>query len=84
MRVLRGLFSALLTAITGCILAFCVGDYLTKLAHVPEMEDKRGMTIVFVCVPRGILAGLIRESFRPSWFDGREQLDSSSRKVARF
>ena len=59
MRVLRALFIALLTAFAGCILAFYVGDYLTKLAHVPEMEGQRGMTVFFVCVPLGILAGLV-------------------------
>ncbi len=59
MRVLRALFVALLTAFVGCILAFLVGDYLTRLAHVPEMEGQRGMTIFFVCVPLGILAGLV-------------------------
>ena len=59
MRVLRALFIALFTALVGCLLAFIVGDYLTRLAHVPEMEGQRGMTIFFLCVPLGILAGLI-------------------------
>jgi hypothetical protein len=59
MRVLRALFIALITAFVGCILAFFVGDYLTRLAHVPEMEGQRGMTVFFLCVPLGILAGLV-------------------------
>jgi hypothetical protein len=59
MRVLRALFIALLTAFAGCLLAFFVGDYLTRLAHVPEMEGQRGMTVFFLCVPLGILAGLV-------------------------
>jgi hypothetical protein len=59
MRVLRGLSVALLTAFAGCLLALPVGDYLTRLAHVPEMEGQRGMTIFFVCVPLGILAGSV-------------------------
>ena len=59
MRWLRAFFVALLTAIVGCLLAFFVGDYLTKLAHVPEMEGQQGMTIIFLCVPLGILAGLV-------------------------
>src|SRR5438128_11780397 len=59
MRLLRAFFVALLTAVVGCILAFFVGDYLTRLAHVPEMEGQRGMTIIFPCVPLGILAGLV-------------------------
>jgi hypothetical protein len=52
-------FVALLTAVAGCVLAFFVGDYLTRLAHVPEMEGQRGMTVIFLCVPLGTLAGLI-------------------------
>jgi hypothetical protein len=59
MRVVRSLVIALLTAFAGCILAVFVGDYLTKLAHVPEMEGQRGMTVFFLCVPLGILAGLV-------------------------
>ena len=59
MRVLRAVFIALITAFVGCVLAFFVGDYLTRLAHVPEMEGQRGMTVVFLCVPLGILAGLV-------------------------
>src|SRR5882724_7981133 len=59
MRLLRAFFVALLTAVVGCVLAFFVGDYLTRLAHVPEMEGQRGMTVIFLCVPLGIFAGLI-------------------------
>jgi hypothetical protein len=59
MRVLRALFIALITAFVGCVLAFFVGDYLTRLAQVPEMEGRRGMTVFFLCVPLGILAGLV-------------------------
>jgi hypothetical protein len=59
MRFLRAFLVALFTALVGCVLAFFVGDYLTKLAHVPEMEGQRGMTVVFLCAPLGILAGLL-------------------------
>jgi hypothetical protein len=59
MRVVRGLVIAFLTALAGCVLAVPVGDYLTKLAHVPEMEGQRGMTVFFLCVPLGIMAGLV-------------------------
>jgi hypothetical protein len=59
MRVVRALCVALLTALAGGILAVLVGDYLTRLAHVPEMEGQRGMTIFFLCVPLGILTGLV-------------------------
>jgi hypothetical protein len=58
-RFLRAFLIALLTAFVGCLLAFFVGDYLTRLAHVPEMEGQRGMTVVFLCAPLGILAGLV-------------------------
>jgi hypothetical protein len=58
-RVLRAFLIALFTAFVGCLLAFFVGDYLTGLAHVPEMEGQRGMTIIFLCVPLGILASLV-------------------------
>jgi hypothetical protein len=47
MRFLRAFFIVLFTAFVGCLLAVFVGDYLTKLAHVPEMEGQRGMTIIF-------------------------------------
>ena len=59
MRFLRAFFIAVFTALVGCLLAFFVGDYLTRLAHVPEMEGQRGLTIVFLCAPLGILAGLV-------------------------
>ena len=59
MRFLRVFFIAFFTAVLGCVLALFVGDYLTKLAHVSEMEGQRGMMVVFLCGPLGILAGLV-------------------------
>ena len=59
MRVLRALSIALLTAVAGCLLAFFVGDYLTRLGHMSNMEGGRGMFVVFVCAPLGILVGLV-------------------------
>lgn len=59
MRFLRAFFVAIFTALVGCVLALFVGDYLTRLVHVPEMEGQRGMTIIFLCVPLGILVGLV-------------------------
>jgi hypothetical protein len=59
MRFLRAFFVALLTAIVGCVLAFFVGDYLTKLGHMSNMEGGRGMFVVFACAPLGILVGSV-------------------------
>jgi hypothetical protein len=59
MRFLRAFFVALLTAIVGCVLAFFVGDYLTRLGHMSNMEGGRGMFVVFASAPLGILTGLV-------------------------
>src|SRR6266850_6898902 len=59
MRVLRASFVALFTAFVGCLLAFFVGDYLSRLGHMSNMEGGRGMFVVFVCAPLGILVGLV-------------------------
>jgi hypothetical protein len=59
MRFLRAFFVVIFTAIVGCILAFFVGDYLTRLGHMSNMEDGRGMFVVFVCAPLGILVGFV-------------------------
>ena len=58
MRVVRGLVIAFDGASRMCSCG-SVGDVLTKLAHVPEMEGQRGMTVFFLCVPLGIMAGLV-------------------------
>ena len=59
MRVLRASVIALFTAFFGCLLAFFVGDYLSRLAQMSNMEGGRGMIVVFVCAPLGILVGLV-------------------------
>src|SRR6266481_2514059 len=59
MRVLRASFVALFTAFVGCLLAFFIGDYLSRLGHMSNMEGGRGMFVVFVCAPLGILVGLV-------------------------
>jgi hypothetical protein len=59
MRFLRAFCIALFTALVSCVLAFFVGDYLTRLGHMSNMEGGRGMFVVFVCAPLGILVGLV-------------------------
>ncbi|MEP7014247.1 MAG: hypothetical protein ABI925_02290 [Verrucomicrobiota bacterium] len=59
MRFLRVSFIAVFTAVVGCVLALFVGDYLTRIAHVPDMEGQRGYMIIFVCAPLGILSGFV-------------------------
>lgn len=59
MRFLCVTAVAILTAVVGCVLGAIVGDYLTRLAQVTEMEGQRGMMVIFVCAPLGILVGLI-------------------------
>src|SRR5947207_5382677 len=57
MRLLRAFFIALFTAFVGCVVAFFVGDYLTRIGHMSNMEGGRGMFVVFVCAPLGIFVG---------------------------
>src|SRR5438094_8734901 len=57
MRLLRAFFIALFTALVGCVVAFFVGDYLTRVGHMSNMEGGRGMFVVFVCAPLGIFVG---------------------------
>lgn len=35
---------------------FFVGDYLSRLAHMSNMEGSRGMFVIFVCAPVGMLS----------------------------
>ncbi len=57
MRLLRAFFVALFTALVSCVVAFFVGDYLTRVGHMSNMEGGRGMFVVFVCAPLGIFVG---------------------------
>src|ERR1700682_5989452 len=49
----------LITSILGCILAFPVGNYLTKLMHVPDFEGQRGYALIFICAPIGLAVGFL-------------------------
>jgi hypothetical protein len=59
MRVLRIVLIAFITSVVGCVLALFAGDYITRMLHVSEMEGGRGMMVVFVCAPIGIIAGFL-------------------------
>ena len=59
MRLLRAFFIALFTALVGCVVAFFVGDYLTRVGHMSNMEGGRGMFVVFLCAPLGIFVGFV-------------------------
>src|SRR4051812_19545451 len=59
MRLLRILAIAFLTAVFGCVLGIVVGDYATQAMHVSNMEGGRGMMVMFVCAPMGIIAGFL-------------------------
>jgi hypothetical protein len=59
MRVLRALFIALFTAFVGGLLAVFVGDYLTQLYHVSEMEGQREMLVIFFIAPLTFIGGFI-------------------------
>jgi H+/Cl- antiporter ClcA len=83
MRVRRASFIALFTAFVGCFLAFFVGDYLTRFAHMSNMEGGRGMFVVFVCAPLGILLGLLIGIISSILSDGKNWPDFSLHKVGR-
>lgn len=59
MRFLRAFAIALITAVVGMFLAVFASDYLTKLYHVSDMEGQRGMTVIFLFAPLGIIVGFI-------------------------
>jgi hypothetical protein len=59
MRILRAFAIALITAVVGMFLAIFASDYLTKLYHVPDMEGQRGMTVIFLFAPLGIIVGFV-------------------------
>lgn len=59
MRFLRAFAVALITAVVGMFLAIFASDYLTKLYHVSDMEGQRGMTVMFLFAPLGIIVGFV-------------------------
>src|SRR5260370_1279047 len=59
MRFLRASAVALITALVGMFLAVFASDYLTKLYHVSDREGQRGMTVIFLFAPLGIIVGFV-------------------------
>ena len=59
MRFLRAFDIALITAVVGMFLAVFASDYLTRLYHVSDMEGQRGMTVIFLFAPLGIIVGFL-------------------------
>jgi hypothetical protein len=59
MRILRAFAIALITAAVGMFLALFASDYLTKIYHVSDMEGQRGMTVIFLFGPLGVIVGFI-------------------------
>src|SRR5438270_5415182 len=59
MRFLRAFGVAFVTAVAGMFLAIFASDYLTKLYHVSDMEGQRGMTVIFLFAPLGIIVGFV-------------------------
>src|SRR5207253_11014948 len=59
MRILRALAIALITAAVGMFLAVFASDYLTRIYHVSDMEGQRGMAVIFLFAPLGIIVGCV-------------------------
>ena len=59
MRFLRAFAIALITAVVGMFLAVFASDYLMRLYHVSDMEGQRGMTVIFLFAPLGIIVGFL-------------------------
>lgn len=59
MRFLRAFAIGVITAVVGMFLAIFASDYLTRLYHVPDMEGQRGMAVIFLCAPLGLVVGFV-------------------------
>jgi len=57
MRFLRAFAIGVITAVAGMFLAIFVSDYLTRLYHVSNMEGQRGMAVIFLFAPLGLIVG---------------------------
>jgi hypothetical protein len=71
MRYLRAFAIAVITALVGMFLAIFASDYLTRLYHVSDMEGQRGMAVIFLFAPLGLVVGFvigIIAALRTRWF----------------
>jgi hypothetical protein len=59
MRFLRAFAIGVITAVVGMFLAIFASDYLTRLYHVSDMEGQRGMTVIFLFAPLGLVVGFL-------------------------
>ena len=59
MRFLRAFAIGVITAVVGMFLAIFASDYLTRLYHVSDMEGQRGMAVIFLFAPLGLIAGFL-------------------------
>jgi MFS family permease len=57
MRFLRAFAIGLITGVVGMFLAIFASDYLTRLYHVSDMEGQRGMAVIFLFAPLGLIVG---------------------------
>ena len=59
MRFLRAFAIGVITAVAGMFLAIFVSDYLTRLYRVSDMEGQRGMAVIFLFAPLGLIVGFV-------------------------
>jgi MFS family permease len=59
MRFLRVFAIGVITAVVGMFLAIFASDYLTRLYHVSDMEGQRGMAVIFLFAPLGLIVGFV-------------------------
>jgi len=58
-RFLRAFAIGVITAVVGMFLAIFASDYLTRLYHVSDMEGQRGMAVIFLFGPLGLVVGFL-------------------------
>jgi hypothetical protein len=59
MRFLRVFAIGVITAVVGMFLAIFASDCLTRLYHVSDMEGQRGMAVIFLFGPLGLVVGFV-------------------------